>query len=589
MPKIPLPNSAAIKHTSAASPLTGGGLKLHYYGDNGLGKALSGAGAAVGRGLTQLSSKMIEFQKEYEQTENKLAAAEDRALFARSSEELRMLLAENPGVDDATRMAWVKDFQEKYAENRKAITSRMTEDFRKLHDVEMMSMQESAANRQRLIIIEAGVTRQRDTAENLYKQACERGDFTEARRIIDEYDGSLWNSEIAARLRDHDLPSREQYFLASKLVNANPEQAAQELNAVDKQGQYTRFSHLSINARQQLLRAAKGKAAENITNFTQEYIAQINSGTLTETTESLTQKFNSGMISQSQYNAVMPYVKRFQESKTQDLAQDYLTQIYSGTLTETTESLTQKFNSGMISQDKFNAAFPIIEKYEEARKKGEAAAQKEVERLKQQDIRLQQLRVKDAAGAFVLKTIYNSDGTPKYYSEAELAQKRLELIKIADGSTSVLEEYLPKLNRAAAPKEAAPKETTGASGDKASMWKTPAGKIIDTFIKDVGKDKYAYRWDPAGWEDSEDWDPDRQLIHHLMMELQYRQLAEDLYVIYKNPKDVMDTLRWARLQLNDGTVSSFLQWREREMPNIKARQDVDRSPVQPNRPKAGDK
>ena len=52
------------------------------------------------------------------------------------------------------------------------------------------------------------------------------------------------------------------------------------------------------------------------------------------------------------------------------------------------------------------------------------------------------------------------------------------------------------------------------------------------------------------------------------MDLQYRELAEALYKKYGDTKDVIDTLIWARKQLNDGTISSFLQWRENNLPPL---------------------
>lgn len=523
MPKIPLPNSAAIKHTSAASPLTGGGLKLHYYGDNGLAKALGGAGAAVGRGLTQLSSKMIEFQKEYEDTENRLAAAEDRAFFNQSAEELRLKLADNPGASDEDKERWIAEFQQNYLHDRVQFTDRMTAKFRKGHDIEMLALQQSAANKQSLILIQSKVQRQVDEADSLYRTLCDRADFAGARQIIEENTGTLFNAETAARLLEQDLPMREQYHTASKLAEADPDKAVTMLE--DQKN----FDKLSTANRDRLIRFAKAKSAENTTKYLSGVIAQMNAGNFNTSSDDIKQQYETGAISQAQFNAVIPYVKKYE---------------------------AQQLSSQNQAQ--------------------------------QQELRLAQLRSEDKAGAFVYNTIYGADGSKRTYSETELAVKRLELFKLAGGNRSVLEKYLPKLNSALAPADAAGNPVTG-NKKTPDFWKTPDGGIINKWITKVGEDDYAYRWDPDGWEDSENWSKERQTEHHLRMELQYRQLAEALYKKYGDTKDVIDTLIWARKQLNDGTISSFLQWRESNLPLIDKKLGYDRAPAKSNRPKAGDK
>lgn len=505
MPKIPLPDNKRLQHVQAASPLTGGGLHLKYYG-NGIDAR------AISAGLEKMGSAMVKFTEEYNATENRLAAAEDRAFFNQSAEELRLKLADNPGASDEEKEKWIAEFQQNYLHDRVQFTDRMTEKFRKGHDIEMLALQQSAANKQSLILIQSKVQRQLDEADSLYKTACDRADFAGARQIIEENKGTLYSSDQAKFILEHDLPMREQYYSASKLAEADPDKAVTMLEDQNN------FDKLSTANRDRLIRFAKAKSAENTTAYLSGVIAQMNAGTFTGKPEDFQQLYKTGKISQAQFNAVMPYVKKYE----------------------------------------------------------------------QQELRLSQLRSEDKAGAFVYKTIYGADGSKRTYSETDLAVKRLELFELCAGNRSLAAKYLPLLNSALAPVDAAGNPITG-SKRTPDFWKTPDGEIINKWITAVGKDNKAYRWDPDGLEDSDDWSEERQMEHHLRMELQYRQLAEELYKKYGNTKDVTDTLIWARKQLNDGTISSFLQWRESNLPLIDQKLGYDPAPAKSNRPKAGDK
>lgn len=537
MPQIPLPQTSLLRHADAQTPISGNGLKLHYYGDNGNAGNLAAAAKKISKGLIALDMDMADLERRNKQNgggfasevnaaEDRLAAAEDRALFSRSAEELQLKLAENPGADDKTKEQWIADFQKKYQSERASIVARMSERSRKLHDIDMLAKQNTFANQRRLILYQGKVTRLAERADALYTDACDRGKFDEAERLIREISSGpfpLLSPEVARHYLEVDLPRRKEYFEAKNLVNSDPDQAVMILE--DKNN----YSLLSSRNREQLIRAARAKSAENTTEYLSGVIAQMNAGTFTGTPEEYQQLYKTGQISQAQFNAVMPYVKKYEAQQ-------------------------------LSSQNQ----------------------------AKQQEIRLSQLRSEDKAGAFVYNTIYGPDGSKRTYSETDLAVKRLELFKLADGNRSILEKYLPKLNSALAPTDAAGNPVTG-SKRTPDFWKTPDGEIINKWITAVGKDNKAYRWDPDGWEDSDDWSEEQKMAHHLRMELQYRQLAEILYARYGNTKDVTDTLTWAQKELNGGTVSSFLQWRERNLPLIDKKLGYDRTPAKSNRPKAGDK
>lgn len=524
MPKIPLSNrTPMIEHVRAEAPLTGGGLHLRYYGDGGTGKAIAAAAEKIGDAATGFGNSMMQYAVELQHTEDNLAAAEDRALFKETSSALNAKLANNPAADDDTRSRWISEWQQDYQEKRKDIVARMSKKFRDRHDVDMHSMQQSFASDRLRIINAAKTQRLLDEGEALYRTFCDRGQFDEAEKLVRDNTGKLWSSDTASRLLTQDLPMRREYLTAKNAIEADPD------TALDRLQDQKQFTLLSVKSRDQLVRYAQAKSAEKTVDLVQNYIAQINSGTLTDTVDDLKTKFNEGKISRSQFNAAVPYVRKYHEDLRRSQSQE-----------------------------------------------------------EQQKLRLEQLRADDAAGAFIYNTLYAPDGTKRSYSETDLAVKRVELFKLCDGNRSLLEKYLPKLNSALAPVDAAGNPATGRKRTP-DFWKTPDGKVINDWITFVGKNNNAYRWDPDGGEDSDNWSEEQQKAHNLRMELQYRELAEQLYAKYGDTKDVIDTLIWARKQLNDGTISSFLQWRETNFPLIDKKLGYDRAPAKSNRPKAGDK
>lgn len=511
MPKIPMLNQAAVNHQSSTVHMTGApGMNFKMDESRALinfGETLSDFGGTIANAGNKTVSAKVKFQQELQYTEDRLAAAEDRALFKEGASALNLKLAENPGASDEEKKEWVNEFQKQYIADRKQYTDRMSEKFRKLHDVEMLSISDSYARNRLEILTNAEVTRLQNEFESLYKMACERGDFAEAERIVRENSGKLFNPEVARKLLEHDLPMRRDFYSVSKLADLNPAQAVADLETTDKNGRYTNFINLSPDTRKQLLRYAKAKSAQNVTDFTQGYIAKINAGENIESVEEFKQMYQDGKISREQFNSAFPYIQRYYE-------------------------LTAKQNTAK----------------------------------EQQKLRLTELQTEAKVRNFVNETLYGPTGNQDLvYSSEDLAIKREKLLEMCGGYNSLWEKYLPKLNGAASKTAKVP-----------DFWHSSDGKIIEKWIKHFETDADAYRWDPDGREDSNDWSAEAKKLHRLEMEQQYRDLAEELYAKYKNPKDVTEVLRWARLQLNDGLISNFLQWRENNLPQIDKKLGIPR-------------
>lgn len=498
MPKIPMLNQSAVNHQSSTVHMTGApGMNFKMDESRALinfGNTLSDFGGTIANAGNKTVSAKVKFLQQQQYTEDRLAAAEARNLYRNLYSQLDARMTENP-AEFAKFKEWAEETDKTFGEQLKPIADRMSPQYRKEFDAEMAGMRSEGLNRRIKIGTQAKITADYNLFQSQWKDAALRADLDECNRLLEEHRGRLI-SEQEYQQKKLDYNRMAEFSSVKKMIEANSPRVLELLQERADAG-YKNFVSLDENSRNQLIRFAKAKDAEIAAEFTQNYITQINSGTLTDTVDDLKKQFAEGKISRSQFNAAMPYVKKYHE----DLKR-----------TKTQET--------------------------------------------QQELRLKQLRTEDAAGAFVYNTLYASDGSKRSLAAEQLAAKRLELYNLCGGSVSLLEKYLPKLNSAAS------------ADQKNDFWKTPDGGIIDKWITAIGKDRYAYRWDPDGWEDSEDWSEEQQMAHHLRMNLQYRELAEVLYAKYGDTKDVMDTLSWARKQLNDGTVSSFLEWREKNLSAI---------------------
>ena len=256
-------------------------------------------------------ASLADFWEKKQGVENKLAAAEDRALLRDSANELQMKLADDPGAPDEEKEEWIRRFQTQYEDKRQELLERMDPDFRKQHDVEIRSMQREIAGRQLLLLTQSSVQRQANEAMADYKRFCEQGNFEEAKRVVAEMEGSIWSAEQAAQLRDVDLPMRKDHFAAKAMADDVPQRALDELNAQDKDGNYINYTHLTPENRRSLLRYAQGVANAKEMEEDRAVAAGYESGKKLYTDEQLVELHNAGTITDRQFVRFKNWNKAF--------------------------------------------------------------------------------------------------------------------------------------------------------------------------------------------------------------------------------------------------------------------------------------
>ncbi len=316
MPRIPLSQrSGMVQHVRSEAPVNSHSMRIVNPENND-----AAAWNALNKSINTAVSALAEYQKEAQAVENRLAAAQDRAALRDGAMALQQKLADDPGAPDEEKQAWIERFQLDWEEKRHEYLDRMDPEFRKQHDVEISSMQREIAQKQSLILIEGRAQRLSDEAMNDYKLFCEQGNWAEAQRIVSEMSGSVWTIEQAARLRDVDLPMRQDHFAAKAMADNVPQWALDELNAKDAKGNFVNYKHLTPDDRRALVKYAQSVSNQKEMEEDQAVAAAYEAGEKLYTDDELTERHKGRAITDRQYVRYRNWNKEFDRMQTAEAA-----------------------------------------------------------------------------------------------------------------------------------------------------------------------------------------------------------------------------------------------------------------------------
>lgn len=270
MPQIPMDNRTNfIDHVQSAVPLSGGGNYLKYYGNDGTAEALSKAGKKIGDVLGDYGKKL-------EDTENKLAAAEARNLYRTLNSELELRMADEPSKFNEF-VEWIKETDQKYQEMSAGITARMSRDYRKLFEEEMVGIRQEDAHKKLLLSNEARVTANYNLFKSQWKDSALRGDYNESKRLLEENRGELISEEEYQRL-NLDYERFAAYGEVARAVEANVPGIANQLKERNSDGSYKYFGKLDIDKREQFIKVAAANDADKRSHENRQLYDRLNQG-----------------------------------------------------------------------------------------------------------------------------------------------------------------------------------------------------------------------------------------------------------------------------------------------------------------------
>jgi hypothetical protein len=320
MPRIPIPNSPGFVQAQRGTVLMTDAPGANFKMDESaalinLGRSIGDVGVKVSNAGSQAVSAWSKYYAQSQDTENKLAAAEDRALFKESGNALIKRITENPAASVEDKKLWIEDFQRNYDNARKPLLERMSKDFRSLHDVEMSALAADFADRRKIALIESDIRSKSDAALNDYQSFCDRGEFDEAARLVTEMRGRTWNDQQAKALLEKDLPMRRDFSQAQELAESSPVMALKQLKEVSGEGKHLYFGNLTEKGRRQLVNYAEALAAKSEKEMDQRVLAEMASGSRPYSDEQLTEMRDNGMISNEQFVTYSKWNKEFDRAE----------------------------------------------------------------------------------------------------------------------------------------------------------------------------------------------------------------------------------------------------------------------------------
>lgn len=294
MPRIPLSEKGLVQNRQDAVYMQGApGLDWKM----GEGRALINFGDSLGRGLYGLGKAIKEWGEKERDTNDKLMAQQDLNLFNSTFAQLRQDLANNPGIDDTQKAVMIHEWQERYADERKQYTEKMSGDFRKLHDARMLGRSADARNDINLLMIQGRVQRDMDLANAQFQAALQAGDVETARRIVSDHRGGLYSEEQAQKMLvtiDQQAP----YYLAKRDIEAGDLKAEERIKNDE-------FGKMPIALKERALAAARTQRINRENQTYTEYLGGILDGSIYPDDDAVINRFERGEISETAKNKML--------------------------------------------------------------------------------------------------------------------------------------------------------------------------------------------------------------------------------------------------------------------------------------------
>lgn len=271
MPEIPKVQTGMIQHVNASSPMSSPGTLQHY--DSGAAQNFMTAQRAFDRGITALAA----FQKEAEETENRLSATEAKNLYMQMNNDLVSRMKENPGSFDKFE-EWSNAMDEEFDKKFKPFLDRMTPEFRKQFEADFAGVRIEGRSRRIDTGMQAKVTADYNRFQILFKNFAENDDTESAKRLLDEHRGRLISEQEYLTRLEIDLPRITQSAQARKMIDAGTPGIIQFLEEKDSKGVYQNLPNILPEQRTQLLNYARAKDSKRRADENLLLVDELSSG-----------------------------------------------------------------------------------------------------------------------------------------------------------------------------------------------------------------------------------------------------------------------------------------------------------------------
>ena len=405
MPRIPMSDRGFVPHVEN---------NVRMHGAPGMDFGMENVRALRGaaRGLNDFADDVLslgaaarDYVERQADTQNKLAATNARNLYRAYNEELENRMAANP-ADFKEFSKWADETDQRYLDDVRQYTEQMTTDFRNQFNAEMEGIRIDSLGRRSRIGIQAKITADYNMMQTLFKDAAERGDEAECKRILDEHRGTLISEEeYQQRMVDYgriadSAAAKREVDACSTLPDGTEVPAEQsvgrsaavlkKLQERDSDGNFINYKGITEDYRDQLIRVANTQKNKAELESRQVFLAEVNHGNV-PTEEELKAKHESGELTDEQFNWQLNTVEQYnakkeneetrkRNRKLKEEAEAYQADANAGKEVEydTPEKLSAAYRDKKIDAEQYNNLLAILERNNAKKENEETRSKRQI-------------------------------------------------------------------------------------------------------------------------------------------------------------------------------------------------------------------
>lgn len=421
MPRIPMSDRGYVPHVEGGVRMTGApGMGFGMENARGLRDVANGLDG-LGEGAMKVYGALkmrAEAAQEAEDTDNMQALELNEMQM---TNELNAFMRENPGRyldfenELQTRTKNLMEARTGYLEKMSPNARRRAEFYLKKTDLDR-------ANNVRYVGWQAQATAKMQNLETRLSDLAKIGADDVAIQMIDEYtvgDAPLLTQPMADQFKAKYWEQRD-FFQARELIDAGDPDVLEKLNK-KSDGQFTEYTHLTREQRDQLKRYGQQKTIERENEADDNVLASFNSGTpIYATKTQLDEALEKKQITKKQYNKYSNWLEswnadiensstRARNKRMKAEVEGYRANLTSGNDVpyKTVSELNDAYQRGVIDAEQYNDYYQVLSSYENSL----ASAQ----RQRETDVKQMQAKLasdaKEGIMFDVYRTVFSSDPT----------------------------------------------------------------------------------------------------------------------------------------------------------------------------------
>lgn len=312
-----------IQHQRSTVPMSGAP-GMNFKMDDGeslinLGRNIADSSEKIGNAMTSYVAAKVKFFEQQQYVQDRLAATEARNLYDSLNADLTLRMTDNPAQFEKFA-EWAIETDKTYEHDVLQFTEKMSPDFRKQFDAEMLGVRKKGLAQRREIGRQAEVTANYNLFQAQWKNAALSGNLEECNRMLEEERGILIN-EQEYQQKKLDYQGMADFGLVDRAIEAGQDGIIELLKQRNEAGGYENFKALDESSRKKFIQAAEAKDSQKRAEENAVLLDALNDGEVI-TIEHLEKKFNgkTSAADKKQFLQQKEMVRAFEQGRKEELS-----------------------------------------------------------------------------------------------------------------------------------------------------------------------------------------------------------------------------------------------------------------------------